>query len=163
MNMRYILFITAVIILITSCSDESSIFDPTYFGEGFKGITFTGENDPTPFKSDPSDWCSLPPVGIDPDSNIVIPITLTFSPAYPNPVKLGNTTTLSFTIPQSTLVYLYIINNNYKILAVLINDVLNAGSYQIQLDTEGIGATGVYRAVFETENIYCKGDIWITR
>jgi hypothetical protein len=156
MIMKNLLIITAAIILITSCSDESSIFDPTYFSDGFKGITFTGENDPTPFKSDPSDWCTNEegPIG-----NFLV--TYSFYPAYPNPVTLGSTTTLSFAIPQDSHVYLYVINKEYRIIRVLMNTDLYAGVYQIYLDTNGIGAAGVYRVVFETENLYCKGDVWI--
>lgn len=154
MTMRILIIISTVFLLTTSCSDESSIFDPTYFGDGFKGITFTGENDPTPLKGDPSDWCFSQRGG-------GLPLGYIFYPAYPNPVTLGSTTTLGFALPQESIVYLYIINNDYKIIIVLINSVLTAGRYEVMLDTNGIGLSGVFRVVFETENFYCKGDIWI--
>ena len=99
---------------------------------------------------------------MDGDSGIEdIPMGYSFYPAYPNPVTLGRPTTLGFALPQQSNVYLYIINNDYKIIAVLINSVLTAGRYEVMLDTNGIGITGVFRAVFEIENFYCKGDIWI--
>ena len=159
MCMKHLIVLSAVFILITSCSEESSLFDPTYFGEGFKGITFTLEGGPEPIKVDPSDWCYYNPGNIDPGGGL--PLGFSFGAAFPNPTYLGGYTTVPFTIPQSTAVYIYVINNQYQVVAVLVNEVLNAGSYQIQFDTNSIGATGVYRVVFETENVSCKGDIWI--
>jgi len=152
--MRSLIIFSTIVILITSCSDESSLFDPTYFGEGFKGITFTSEYSPEPIKADPTDWCYSKTGG-------GIPLVYTFYPAYPNPVSLGRTTTLGFALPQESNVYLYIINKDYKIIRVLINSVLYAGRYEVNFDTNGIGITGVFRVVFETENFDCKGDIWI--
>ncbi len=163
--MKHLIIFSAVFILVTSCSEESSLFDPTYFGEGFKGITFTLEDGPEPIKEDPSDWCynfreNLNK--IEGETGVEdIPLGYSFYPAYPNPVTLGRPTTLGFALPQESNVYLYIINNDYKIIRVLINSVLAAGRYEVMLDTNGIGITGVFRVVFEIENFYCKGDIWL--
>ena len=166
--MKKIIFNLIILFAVISCSEESSLFDPTYFGDGFKGITFTGEADPTPLKADPTDWCSgsneilgKPSGALGVDEEVPAPMYINFGAAFPNPVKLNSTTTIPFAIPQQRLVNIYVINKEYRVVAVLLNRILEAGSYQITLDTKMIGIAGVYRVVFETENIYCKGDIWI--
>ncbi|HSW56497.1 MAG TPA: hypothetical protein VLH59_15545 [Ignavibacteriaceae bacterium] len=158
--MRSLIIFSTIVILITSCSDESSLFDPTYFGEGFKGITFTLEGGPEPIKVDPTDWCYFYRENVKPDS-IIYPMGYSFGPAYPNPTTLGGSIAIRFSIPETTEVYIYVINYNQKIVAVLVNDVLNAGVYEFMLNTNTIGVTGVYRVIFETPKLFCKGDIWI--
>lgn len=167
--MKKIFIILLVCFLFISCSEDNSLFDPTYFGDGFKGITFTGEADPTPFKADPSDWCSYYPNnttnlggstgGVD--SSPVLPMGYSFGPAYPNPVVVKGSFNIPFNLPSSSHVYIYIINNDYKIVKVLVNGEKSAGTYLVQVSSEDIGPAGIYRVVFETGDIYCKGDIWI--
>ena len=167
-TVKKLIIISTILLFINSCSEESSMFDPTYFGDGFKGITFTGEADPTPFKGDPTDWCSGAN-GIlgknndtsGTDDGFPIPLYFNFGAAFPNPITINESTTIPFAIPQQMFANIYVINKEYRVVAVLINRMLEPGSYQVELDSKQIGAAGVYRVVFESENIYCKGDIWI--
>jgi hypothetical protein len=168
--MKRIIIISAIFLFINSCNEESTMFDPTYFGDGFKGITFTAEDSPDPLKADPTDWCSYSlgklnnieddSGGVDENPGI-IPMGFTFGAAYPNPIKINATTTIPFTLPSSTYVYVYVVNSDYQILTVLVNDFLQAGSYQVEFNSESIGVSGVYRVILETDNYYCKGDVWI--
>jgi hypothetical protein len=167
--MKKIIIIAAIFLLTISCSEENSMFDPTYFGDSFKGITFTGEDDPTPFKGDPTDWCSFVPYGLTKiegklkvdDEDPIVPMSYSFGAAYPNPVNVSGTFNIPFALPKSTHVYIYIINKDYKIIKVLLNELKSAGTYLISIHSSSIGPAGVYRVVFESEGIYCKGDIWI--
>lgn len=168
-QMKKLVIISTIFLLIISCSEESSLFDPTYFGDGFKGITFTGEADPTPFKGDPTDWCSFVSSGLPKiegelkvdDEDPIIPMGFSFGAAYPNPVIVSGAFNIPFTLPKSMHVYIYVINKNYKIIKVLLNELKSAGTYQVSVHSSSLGPAGVYRVVFESEDIYCKGDIWI--
>lgn len=166
--MKRLIIISAVFIFINSCSEESTLFDPTYFGDGFKGITFTAEDSPDPLKEDPTDWWPGGYVILGKTNHtkgtptdIPVPLNINFGAAYPNPVALNKSTNIPFSIPQQMNVYIYVINKDYRIIAVLVNNILQAGMHQVSLDTELIGVAGVYRVVFESEGIYCKGDVWI--
>lgn len=167
--MKRLIIISAVFLFVNSCSEESTLYDPTYFGDGFKGITFTAEDSPDPLKADPTDWCfgySNNFFKTNDDTSVgevggITPTGFSFGAAFPNPISLNESTTIPFTLPMSTYVYIYIINKDYKILDVIVNDFKSAGSYQVQLDSRRIGASGVYRVVFQSEYFNCKGDIWI--
>ena len=164
--MKRIIIVSAIFLLISSCNDDSTMFDPTYFGDGFKGITFTSEIDPTPLKVDPTDWC-YPDLNnyhkIKSDSvDVDLPgiKDFWFGPAYPNPTTLYKSINITFAIPETTFVHIYVINNNYKVIADIVNRQLEAGAHEFAVDTKRIGS-GVFRVVFESANYYCKGDIWI--
>jgi len=167
--MKRLIILSAVFLFINSCSEESTMFDPTYFGDGFKGITFTGEADPTPFKSDPTDWCSFVYYGLPKtegglkvdDQDPIIPMGYSFGAAYPNPVIVSGAFNIPFTLPKSTHVYIYVINKDYKIIKVVLNELKEAGTYLVSIHSNSLGPAGVYRVVFESEGIYCKGDIWL--
>ena len=165
--MKKLLIISAVFLLINSCSEESSMFDPTYFGDGFKGITFTAEDSPYPLKEDPTDWCygdsnNLFKTADDTVIQVggIPPTGYGFYPAYPNPITINRSTKIRYSLPVSTYVYIYVINKDYKVLAILVNREHSAGSYEVSLNADRIG-TGVYRVIIETEYFNCKGDIWI--
>lgn len=168
-HMKKIFIIPLICLLFISCSEDSSFFDPTYFGDGFKGITFTGESDPTSFKSDPSDWCSYYPANLPGsgentnvnENNSILPMGLSFGPAYPNPVTMRGSFSIPFNLPTTSHVYIYIINNDYRIVKVVVNKEKSAGVYIVHVSSDDIGPAGVYRVVLETDNIYCTGDVWI--
>ncbi len=167
--MKRLLILSTAFLIINSCSEESTIFDPTYFGDGFKGITFTGEADPTPLKTDPTDWCSSIPFGLPKidgglkvdDEDPILPIYFSFGAAYPNPVIVSGAFNIPFTLPKSTHVYIYVINKDYKIISVVLNELKSAGTHVVSIPSKSLGPAGVYRVVFESEGIYCKGDIWV--
>ena len=163
--MKKLILLIFSFILFNSCSSNDSLFDPTYLGEGFKGITFTFD-DPTPYKIDPSDWCYIQRFGKDKGIELVdvedpiVPTQYSVFPAYPNPSTLGGTVTLRFNLPEVANVFISVINKDYQVLTVLLNETLNAGVYFVELNTNIIGS-GVYRIVFETVKMECTGDIWI--
>ena len=166
MKMKKIILALTIFLLISSCNNYSTMFDPTYYGDGFKGITFTSEIDPTPLKVDPTDWCysdsnSLPKVGTDSvDTDIIAPSGFSFGAAYPNPTTLHSSINIRFTIPETTFVHISVINKDYNVVADLINDQLIPGTHLLTFDTKNIGS-GVFRVIFESDKFYCKGDIWI--
>ena len=167
--MKRLIIIAAVFLFINSCSEESMFFDPTYFGDGFKGITFTREDGPESFKGDPTDWCSSVPYSLPKiegglkvdDEDPILPMFFSFGAAYPNPVIVSGAFNIPFTLPRSTHVYIYVINKDYKIINVVLNEWKEAGTYLVSIHSNSLGPAGVYRVVFESEGIYCKGDIWI--
>ncbi|MCC7004803.1 hypothetical protein IT397_02715 [Candidatus Nomurabacteria bacterium] len=167
--MKRLIIIAVVFLMINSCSEESTMFDPTYFGDGFKGITFTAEDSPDPLKVDPTDWCTTysnnfykaeDDTSVDDEGNPIIGGVI-FGAAFPNPININGSTTIPFSLPFSTNVYIYVVNSDYQIITVLVNDLLQAGSYQVQFDSKVIGVSGVYRVIFESEYFFCKGDVWI--
>lgn len=167
--MKRLIILSAVFLIINSCSEESTFFDPTYFGDGFKGITFTGEGSPEAYKVDPTDWCSSVPYSLSKieggpkvdDEDPILPLYFSFGPAYPNPVIVSGAFNIHFSLPKSTHVYIYVINKDYKIINVVLNELKSAGTYLVSIHSNSLGPAGVYRVVFESEGIYCKGDIWV--
>lgn len=166
--MKRLIIISAAFLFINSCSEESTLFDPTYFGDGFKGITFTAEDSPDILKADPTDWWpgGYSILGKTNDTKgiseeVPIPLNYNFGAAYPNPVIVSGTFNIPFTLPRDTHVYIYVINKDYKIIAVLVNELKPAGTFLVSIHSNSLGPAGVYRVVFESEGIYCKGDIWI--
>ncbi|HEX3074746.1 MAG TPA: hypothetical protein VHP30_14130, partial [Ignavibacteriales bacterium] len=89
-----LLIICCSALLSFSChNDANSFSDPTYFGEGFHGITFTSEMggyDPIG-PVDPSDWCNVSlrsiykgtddSTGVE-EEPVVAPASFSFGPAY---------------------------------------------------------------------------------
>lgn len=166
--MKRLILLSAVFLFINSCSEESTLFDPTYFGDGFKGITFTAEDSPDPLKEDPTDWCTSYSNNFNKTMNDtdvtqisdLTPMGFGFYPAYPNPITIEGSTTIRYGLPESTHVYIYVVNSNYNKIAELVNREHTAGVYEVRLNANRIG-TGVYRVIIETDHLYCKGDIWI--
>lgn len=166
--MKRLIIIAVVFLLINSCSDDSSLFDPTYFGDGFKGITFTNEDGPEPKKEDPTDWFYSisynQPKGQN-ASGIDVEVKgingFRFGPAFPNPSKLDRSFNLRFAIPKDMFVTIYIINKNYEIVTVLVNRELAAGTHEYWVENKILKTPGVYRVIMESEGFYSKGDVWI--
>jgi hypothetical protein len=166
--MKKLIILSAVFLLINSCSDDTLMFDPTYFGDGFKGITFTGETDPTPFKADPTDWyysiSNYQSKGQN-TSGINIDIEplkgYMFAPAYPNPSYFDRGFHIRFAIPNEKYVSIYIVNKNYEVVTVLVNRELETGIYEYYIENKNLKAPAVYRVIMETDGFYSKGDVWI--
>ena len=134
-------------IWIAGCSNGDTPGDPTLFNDGFKGITYTSSDDPTPIGSvDHDDWKSdgywdwrYP---IAPCRSIVIPFSkrtkidtvihtnFAMYPAYPNP--FNPTTSIEFALPVTCHVYASIINDRYQTVQVLICEVLDAGLVEVE-------------------------------
>ena len=166
--MKRLIILSAVFLFINSCSDESTMFDPTYFGDGFKGITFTNEDGPDPMKEDPSDWYYTISYGQPKGQNtsginidVKGPLGFRFGPAFPNPSNIDTGFSLGFAISSDKNVKIDIINKNYEIVSVLINDELSAGNYTVHIGNSIIATPGVYRIVMESEGFYSKGDVWV--
>lgn len=162
MKKIYVLLIGCFALLSLSCEDER-IIDPTYLGEGFTGITFTGEGPYGNGSIDPSDWCviKMDREQLPNDSLEYALPNFSFGPAYPNPVY--HSTVLRFDLPKRMYVKIYVIDNNYNIIKNIVDDYHHAGSYQVSLTFEDSVPGGVYRAVIEADGIKCTGDIWLYR
>lgn len=102
------------LILLVNCDEPEGPFDPTYFLDGFKGITFTDEFGFI-LKIDPNDWC-FP--FYDLGSSYTIPKSFSFYPAYPNPVTSDNSTTFQYSLPKSGYVEIVIKNNSSIIIKI---------------------------------------------
>ena len=148
--MPKMLLILLVFVSFSCKSDTFQLFDPTYFGEGFKGITFTND-DGEILKEDSLDWCS--------EKNYLIG-NYSFGPAYPNPIIQGDSFNLRFAIPKETFVKIYIINSNYENIQTVINSRKLAGIYSVRINTQKL-IPSIYRVVFISGLFSCSGDIWI--
>lgn len=166
--MKRLIIIAVVFLLINSCSDDTSLFDPTYFGDGFKGITFTNEDGPDPLKADPTDWYysisynqpkGQNTSGIDVEVKGIKGFML--APAFPNPSYFDRGFTVRFAIPNEKYVSIYIINKNYEVVTVVVNSELETGTYECSIENKNLKAPGVYRVIMESDGFYSKGDVWI--
>ncbi len=165
--MKRLIIILASLVVIQSCEEEGDFFDPTYFMDGFKGITHTLEDSPQPFGGDPTDWCTdcnnyyLPDTNSDSsESEIVSPICFSFEPCYPNPTNVNGYTTLRYSLAAEMNIKIYMIDKHYNVLKVFIDRVHSPGTYEITCDLTGL-APDVYRFIAETEYHFCKGDLLI--
>lgn len=68
---------------------------------------------------------------------------------YPNP--FNPSTKIRFSIPSNEFVTLKVYNVLGSEIATLINDVLNAGSYEVDFNAEGL-TSGVYFYTLSTDN-----------
>lgn len=164
--MKRLIIIFVPFILLQSCSDKSSVIDPTYFMDGFKGITFTSEESPDILGGDLTDWCYSnvnPNWKLKSDSvEVDIPGIkgFEFNPCYPNPANVNGYTNLTFALPVTQNIKIYMINKHNTILAILLDAELAAGRHLIRCDLTGL-PPDVYRFIAETEHHFCKGDLLI--
>ncbi len=164
--MKRLIIILASLVLIQSCEEEGMFFDPTYFMDGFKGITHTTEDSPDALGGDPTDWCTE--CG---SSNLVLkPDSITheepgvacfsFAPCYPNPTNVNGSTKLRYSIAEEMNIKIYMIDKHYNVLKVLVDRVHSSGTYEVTCDLTGL-APDVYRFIAETDIHFCKGDLLI--
>lgn len=165
--MKRLIIIFVPFLLLQSCSSEDGIFDPTYFMDGFKGITFTGPDSPEPFGGDATDWCSdcsffpLPDANNDStEIDIVAPVCFSLEPCYPNPTSVNGYTKVRYSIAAAINIKIYLIDKHHTVLKVFIDRVHEAGTYEVTCDLTGL-APDVYRFIAETEHHFCKGDLLI--
>lgn len=165
MKKTYILIICIICLLNLSCADgdDSRILtDPTYLGEGFKGITFTTGSGEYWHNGtvDPSDWCEMNMEGEPTPDGMGFYYQFKFGPAGPNPTDGYGTIRASY--PKKMHVKIFIINYKYEVMTVVADREAGPGNYSYQFNgSEWPG--GVYRAVIEADDIKCTGDIWIYR
>lgn len=164
--MKRLIIILASLVVIQSCEEKGSFLDPTYFMDGFKGITHTAEDGPDPLAGDISDWC-FPNWNEDwlsktdsTNTEIHGPTGFAFYPCYPNPTNVNGSTKLRYSIAAEMNIKIYMIDKHYTVLKVFIDRVHMPGSYEITCDLEGL-APDVYRFIAETEYHFCKGDLLI--
>jgi hypothetical protein len=165
--MKRLIIIFVPFLLLQSCSSEEGIFDPTYFMDGFKGITFTGPESPESFGGDVTDWCSdcnpipLPDAKNDStEISIVSRVCFSLEPCYPNPTSVDGYTNVRYSIAEEMNIKIYMIDKHYNVLIVLVDRVHSPGSYEVTCDLTGL-APDVYRFIAETDIHFCKGDLLI--
>ena len=163
--MKYLSLIL-FIYFFTGCTSESNeFFDPTYWSDHYKGITFTDKFGLI-LKNDPNDWCVE--YGDPIDSSQIRPNvgTYTFIPAYPNPVN-RNTDVLNigFYTGEVSVIKIYISDIEYSIVKVIVDSTFNRGLYIIHWNLEdSLGRKvpgGIYRCFMKAADFSCHGDIWI--
>lgn len=159
--MKYLKYFFPFFLISLSCSEGP--FDPTYLGSGFKGITYTGEWSPDIIgEEDPSDWCYAKRTSFyKTEIDINVPVNFELFPAYPNPCKMGQSFRVEVAIPHEMYVELKVVDNNYKTVAGFTIEKKAAGVYLFEVNTEDLPGPGVYRVILETNNSYCKGDVWV--
>ncbi len=150
MNLRSLIIL--LIILLLNCGDSFNI----------TGITETDESGPDPIGNvDENDWCSDRVIGF------------ALFPAFPNPTN--GELSIQFQISSPFWVKLQIINNDKKIVRLLIEDNIEAGentkrapgTYQIRWDARDDSGNrvkdGFYRVEFFLNGgeFQCHGDIEI--
>ncbi len=89
------------------------------------------------------------PVGIIPISSEV-PENFVLDQNYPNP--FNPSTNITFSIPRSTFVTLKVVDISGKEVAVLVNQVLQSGSYKADWNATGF-ATGLYFYSIEADGV----------
>lgn len=95
-----------------------------------------------------------------------MPQQLGIDPAYPNPVKIGESINIVFHLHEPSKVKLAVVNDDYDTLRVLCNDSHSAGCYLIIWDLKDkrnwLMLKGVYRCLFFVNDEQVSyGDIWI--
>lgn len=165
--MKRLIIILASLVIIQSCEEKGYFLDPTYFMDGFKGITLTAEDGPDPLGGDLTDWCTdcnnyqLPDVNSDSsESEIVTPVCFSFAPCFPNPTNVNGSTKLRYSIAAEMNIKIYMIDKHSTVLKVLVDRIHEPGTYEVTCDLEGL-APDVYRFIAETEYHFCKGDLLI--
>lgn len=83
----------------------------------------------------------------DVKNEIVFPMEIKLNTNYPNP--FNPTTTISFSLPNTGLTKIKVYNLLGEEIAVLINNVLNAGEHKINFNANGL-ASGIYIVTLET-------------
>jgi hypothetical protein len=73
---------------------------------------------------------------------------------YPNPVK--NNTTISFTVDKPEFVNLTIVDIKGKVVATLVNNVLNPGNYQIPFGSFNLAGGVYYCQIYAGDKRYTK-------
>ena len=71
----------------------------------------------------------------------LIPSEFYLSQNYPNPFK--EKTTIKYCVPEKTLIKLTVLDPKMKIFKILVNEVREAGTYEVEFDGAEV-ASGVY-------------------
>lgn len=78
---------------------------------------------------------------LGPDDTHVLPSEFALRQNYPNPFNPG--TTISFDVPRKSFIGLRVFNTLGEEIAILVNEVLDAGTYEVQFDASKL-ASGMY-------------------
>ncbi|EQB64095.1 MAG: hypothetical protein RBG1_1C00001G1674 [candidate division Zixibacteria bacterium RBG-1] len=155
------IIICSIGIFIDDCSDK-----PTR-SVIFAGITVTDEFGNV-LSWDPGDWCGLTPCPPSPPETLSIspeigglPKIFSFCPAFPNPAK--DSTIISYTLPLDSKVKLWIINRYGHNVITLVDGSVTAGYKAVvwhlkDSNSRRVGSD-IYRAIIETGQFRCRGDI----
>ena len=95
-----------------------------------------------------SPFLTTQPVGIRNEHSSTFPITFNLQQNYPNP--FNPTTTIEFNIPKSSRVKLILYDIVGREVARLVNEQLNAGSYQVKWDA-AVVPSGIYLYQIQAE------------
>jgi len=83
------------------------------------------------------------------DEGLISPLTLTLSPAYPNP--LNSSCVIGFEVPIRSAVRLVVCDQRGQEVSSLVNEILIAGKYSVTWNASSL-PTGIYLARLETTN-----------
>ena len=177
-----------LMICLAGCSDGGSLADLTLINDGFKGITYTSFDDPTPVGPvDETDWRNdgswymfypVVPCGgaaalsrqtaADTSVSSGVPVAFATFPAYPNP--FNPTTSIEFSLPVACHVYASIINDRYETVQVLFCQQLDEGLHLVHWSAmEGNRElpSDVYRFIIRCTDTQgnllfaSHGDLWL--
>lgn len=129
----------------------------------FEGITHTSAECDTIGPVDPDDWqCRQDTRFRD------LPVEFCLNPACPNPVALGNHTTLYFALAANADVYLVVADIQGNLTRTLVDGHMSAGYHAVIWDLrDDYGAPvphGIYRVIMEIglqPDIVCAGDVQV--
>ena len=144
---------------LTEIQGDSSNTTPN---SNFENITEMDENGNPLGNIDEDDWNCYGPSGMA-SPNI--------SAAYPNP--FNNSISFTFTLFKSEFVNIIILDKDFEVYEILLNDVINSGTYSFTWtpitvpESNGISIyigpeptpLGYYRIQVNTTNFECYGDI----
>ena len=80
-------------------------------------------------------------ISLSSEEEFALPQSFNLSQSYPNPFNAS--TTIEFSLPQTGFVRLKVYNILGEVVATLVNEEKEAGSYHVQFDGTGL-ASGVY-------------------
>jgi hypothetical protein len=113
--------------MLSGCNKEN----PVEVEKGFTGITETGPDGPEPIGNiDPDDW--LLQFDYSPNDTTPAVLSLSVDPVYPNPTQ--RFTTLSFAIPTSDSVVIWLEDKPEGKDTILLSSKLKAGIYTLLID-----------------------------
>jgi cyclomaltodextrinase / maltogenic alpha-amylase / neopullulanase len=135
-----------VFVALNLTADEKSI---TLYGSAYTGeyrdvfsdeIVYLEESETLSLPG----WSYLVFEGTSPDVSLIYdnnPLAFTLSQNYPNP--FNPSTNIQFTLPESGMVTVEILDISGRLVSVLVDEMKNAGNHQVQWDASGM-SSGIY-------------------
>ncbi|MBU1699245.1 MAG: T9SS type A sorting domain-containing protein [Candidatus Eisenbacteria bacterium] len=151
-------------------SVDPSWFEPHeaffHFKHTFTGITWMGSACEPLGINDPTDWICYGQ-GLTGKDTSDPPTSYELLPACPNPVESDGVVQIRFDVPESSEVWILVIDIEGNVVRTLVDGNFDAGHYSVHWDLlDGVGLPvplGIYHVLWDKGWVLiCSGDIQIT-